>query len=128
MLKSATSARWLLLVNPTKRLHSICSKVPQVPDLLRQNSCTADRATCHGTTLAFINMGHGHCHNGFPLDLDDHKNKRSRHRSFLYGCDRSPEVHVLKLGIEIPNLRQYNWSTKDLEILGSGVQLRMRKD
>ena len=56
------------------------------------------------------------------------KIKWSRHRSFLYGCDRSPGVHVLKLGIEIPNLRQYNWSTKDLKILGSGVQLRVRKD
>ena len=28
----------------------------------------------------------------------------NRHRSFLYGCDWSPRVHVLKLGIEIPNL------------------------
>ena len=43
------------------------------------------------------------CHNGFPLDLDDHKNKWTRHRSFLYGCDRSPEMHVLKLGTEIPD-------------------------
>ena len=43
------------------------------------------------------------CHNGFPLDLDDHKNKWSRHRSFLYGCDRSPGAYVLKLGTEIPN-------------------------
>ena len=45
---------------------------------------------------------------GFPLDLNDLKNKWSRHRSFLYGCDRSPEMHVLKLGIEIPNLKQHN--------------------
>ena len=48
------------------------------------------------------------CHNGFLLDLDNHKNKWSRHRSFLYGCDRSPVVHVLKLGIEILNLKQYD--------------------
>ena len=40
------------------------------------------------------------------------KIKWSRHRSFLYGCDRSPGVHVLKLEIEIPNLKQHNWSTK----------------
>ena len=33
------------------------------------------------------------------------KIKWSRHRSFLYGCDRSLGVHVLKIGIEIPNLR-----------------------
>ena len=52
------------------------------------------------------------CHNGFPLDLDDHKNKRSRHRPFLYGCDRSPRMHVLKLGTEIPNHERHYWSTK----------------
>ena len=52
------------------------------------------------------------CHNGFPLDLDDQKIKWNRHRSFLYGCDRSPEILVLELGIEIPNLKQYNWPTK----------------
>ena len=53
-----------------------------------------------------------HCHNDFPLDLDDHKIKWSRHRSFLYGCDRSPGMHVLKLGTEIPNQERHNWSTK----------------
>ena len=41
------------------------------------------------------------------------KIKWSRHRSFLYECDRSPGVHVLKLGIEIPNLNNItglqNW-------------------
>ena len=31
------------------------------------------------------------------------KIKWSRHRSFLYGCDRSPEAYVLELGTEIPN-------------------------
>ena len=36
-------------------------------------------------------------------DLDDHKNKWSRHRFFLYGCDRLPGVHVLKLETEIHN-------------------------
>ena len=62
-------------------------------------------------------------------DLEDYKKyKWSRHRSFLYGCDQSPGIHVLKLGIEIPNLKQHNWSTKDLEILSPGVQLRVRKD
>ena len=40
------------------------------------------------------------------------KIKWSRHRSFLYGCDRSPEIHVLKLGTKISNLKQHNWSTK----------------
>ena len=55
-------------------------------------------------------------------DLDDHKNKKwSRHRSFLYRCDRSSGIRVLKLGIEIPNLKQHNWSTKNgLRILKSG--------
>ena len=38
------------------------------------------------------------------------KIKWSRHRSFLYGCDRSPGMHVLKLGTEIPNLKQNDWS------------------
>ena len=33
------------------------------------------------------------------------KIKWSRHQSFLYGCDRSPGRHILKPGIEIPNLR-----------------------
>ena len=51
------------------------------------------------------------CHNDFLLDLDDHKNKWSCHRYFLYGCDRSPEMHVFKLGIEILNLKQHSWST-----------------
>ena len=46
------------------------------------------------------------CHNDFPPRLGRPQIIQwSRHRSFLYGCDRSPEVHVLKLGIEIPNLR-----------------------
>ena len=46
------------------------------------------------------------CHNGFPLRLGGlPKIKWSRHRSFLYGCDRSSGTHVLKLGIEIPNLK-----------------------
>ena len=40
------------------------------------------------------------------------KIKWSRHRSFLYRCDRSPGVHVLKLGTEIPNLKPNDWSTK----------------
>ena len=31
------------------------------------------------------------------------KIKWSRHRPFLYRCDRSPEARVSKLGIEIPN-------------------------
>ena len=53
------------------------------------------------------------CHNGFPSRLGwPQTNQWSRHQSFLYGCDRSPKVHVLKLGIEIPNLKQYDWSTK----------------
>ena len=79
--------------------------------------------------IVFILYVYYSCHNGFLLDLDDHKNKWSRHRSFLYGCDRSPEMYVLKLGIEIPNLKQHNWSTEtDLEILSLGVQLRVRKD
>ena len=52
------------------------------------------------------------CHNGFSLDLVTTKIKWSRHRSFLYECDRSPGVHVLKLGIEIPNLKHHNWSAR----------------
>ena len=68
------------------------------------------------------------CHNGFPLDLDDLKNKWSRHRSFLYECDRSLGMHVLKLGTEIPNLKQHNWSTELISNSKFRVQLRMRKD
>ena len=45
-------------------------------------------------------------------DLDDHKKKWSRRQPFLYGCDRSPGMHVLKLGTEIPNQERHNWSTK----------------
>ena len=41
-------------------------------------------------------------------DLEDHKNKWNRHRSFLYGCDRSPGTHVSKLGTEIPNKKKYD--------------------
>ena len=52
------------------------------------------------------------CHNGFPFDLNDHKNKWNRYRSFLYGYDQSPRKHILKLGIEIPNLKQNDWSVK----------------
>ena len=37
------------------------------------------------------------CHNGVPFDLVDHKYKRSRHQSFLYGCDRSLGRHDSKL-------------------------------
>ena len=51
------------------------------------------------------------CHNDFSLDLDDHKNKWSRHRSFLYGRDRSPGMHVFKLRTEIPNQERHYWST-----------------
>ena len=71
-------------------------------------------------SMPHIEKGHGgaitysYCHNGFLLDLDDHKNKWSLHRSFLYGCDRSLGVYVLKLGIRIPNLKQRNWSTKSV--------------
>ena len=61
--------------------------------------------------LELSNLSNDSCHNGFLLDLDDHKNKLSHHRSFLYECDRSPGMHVLKLGTEIPNLKQNDWST-----------------
>ena len=66
---------------------------------------------------------------GFSLDLDNHKNKCSHHRSFLHECDRSPEMHVLKLGIEIPNFKK-KWLVYeiDLKILSPGVQLCVRKD
>ena len=66
-------------------------------------------------TLISVRSGHGDefenhsfemCHNGFPPRLGRlPKIKWSRHRSFLYGCNRSPGTHVLKLGIEIPNLK-----------------------
>ena len=38
------------------------------------------------------------------------KIKWNCHRSFLYGCDRSSGSRVFKLGTEIPNLKQHNWS------------------
>ena len=47
----------------------------------------------------------------FRLTWMTTKVKWSLHRSFLYGCDRSPGMHVLKLGTEIPNLKQNDWST-----------------
>ena len=43
-------------------------------------------------------------------DLNDHKNNMESPPIFLYGCDRSPDIHVFKLGTEIPNLKQHNWS------------------
>ena len=49
-----------------------------------------------GPTLYISPVESPSCHNGFPLDLDDHKNKWSRHWSFLYGCDRSPDSHDSK--------------------------------
>ena len=71
---------------------------------------------------------YNNCHNDFSLDLDDHKNKWSRHRPFLYGYDRSPGIHVIKLRTEIPNQERHNCLQNDLEILSSRVQLRVRKD
>ena len=59
----------------------------------------------------FKGITYSDCHNGFPFDLNDHKNKWSHHRSFLYGYDRPPEMHVLKLGTEILNLN-HDWSAK----------------
>ena len=35
------------------------------------------------------------------------KIKQSRHRSFLYGFDRSPELRVFKLGTEISNQERH---------------------
>ena len=35
-------------------------------------------------------------HSGFSLDLDDHKNKWSHHKYFLYGYDQSPDRHDSK--------------------------------
>ena len=53
----------------------------------------------------------------------------SRLRSFLYGCDRSPEIRILKLGTGISNLNtNYLVYKIGLEILSSGVRLRVRKD
>ena len=52
----------------------------------------------------------------------------SRHRSFLYGCDRSPRIHVFKLRIEIPNLNDITSPRQRFEILSSGVRICMRKD
>ena len=63
---------------------------------------------------------HNLCHNGFSFDLDDHKNKWSRHRSFLYGCDRSPGTYVSKLGTEIPNQNDTTGLQNWIEILKSG--------
>ena len=88
---------------------------------------------CHGVTAWFTqaNTSVGqyyfhvlityiriYCHNGFSLDSDDHKNKWSRQRSFLYGCDQSYEMRVLKLRTKIPNLNT-KWLVYeiDLEIL-----------
>ena len=50
------------------------------------------------------------CHNGFPLDLDDHKNKRESPP--IFSVRVWSVTRVLKLGTEILNLKQHNWSTK----------------
>ena len=44
----------------------------------------------------------------------------SRHRSFLYGCDRSPGTHVSKLGTEIPNQNDTTGLQNWIENLKSG--------
>ena len=69
------------------------------------------------------------CHNSFSLDLDDHKNEWSRHRSFLYGCDRSPEIQFLKLRIQKSKFKTNRLiRNNDLEILSPGIRLRVKKD
>ena len=68
------------------------------------------------------------CHNDFPPRLGRPQQLNEVAIDlFCTGVIGHPG-HVLKLGTEIPNKKRYNWSTKDLKILGSGVQLRMRKD
>ena len=52
-------------------------------------------------------------------DLEDHK-IWSRHRSFLYGCDRSPGTYVSKFGTEIPNQNDTTGLQNWIEILKSG--------
>ena len=48
------------------------------------------------------------CHNGFPLDLEDHKNQMELPPIFSVRVWSVIRRHVLKLGIEIPNLKQHN--------------------
>ena len=43
------------------------------------------------------------CHNGFPLDLDDHKKNRVATDLFCMDVIGHSGMHVLKLRIEIPN-------------------------
>ena len=52
------------------------------------------------------------CHNSFLFDLDDQKNKKSRHRYFLYGCDLSSDRHGSKLESQNPNSKRVDWSVK----------------
>ena len=40
--------------------------------------------------------------------ISSHMLSRMLNLSVVYFCDILPEMHVLKLGIEIPNLKQYN--------------------
>ena len=57
----------------------------------------------------------------FRHDLEDYqKIKWSRHRSFLYGCDRSPGTRVYKLGTEIPNQNATTGLQNWIENLKSG--------
>ena len=63
----------------------------------------------------------GGCHNGFPPRLGGlPKIKWSRHRSFLYGCDRSPGTYVSELGTGIPNQNDTNGLRNWTENLKSG--------
>ena len=71
-----------------QKRHSISRPDSQHPQWSRQAVITVSRSTWKTTKI-----------------------KWSRHRSFLYGCDRSSGMHVFKLRTEIPNLRQHNWST-----------------
>ena len=56
-----------------------------------------------GLTLLISPVESPSYHNGFPLDLEDHKNQNGVATDFSVRCDRSPGAYVLKLGTEIPN-------------------------
>ena len=86
-------------------------------------------ANNHGRQVKHTN------HNGrqhmtkYWFDLDDQKNKWSRHRSFLYRCDWSPGIQFPKLSIRKSQFKKNGLvRNNDLEILRSGVRLHVRKD
>ena len=103
----------------------------QTEKFTNQNSSTSKFRKTNDQLLVWLSKSpveSPSCHNGFPLDLELEKIKRSRHRSFLR-CDRTPEKFVHKLDFWNSNLKTI-WQVcekNNFEILSPGVRLRVGK-